>query len=248
MPRVPSTRLRSLRSIAPRVALFLTLGAATTLAVSFLIWLHPLYSIRAEARDLGAWLDPASNSWYTASQQFTALGLVESRIGRIVPTRVEPDAIIQTSHAILSPEPPEEYRIHRVTSCPLAINEHPTDDASWRERMTLGLPFGCISCAHDVALQGCLADTIAEIDCWHPPASWHVAQYNPLPTRIHPLPFVANTTLHAAALWALFLLPARLRQTLRKRKGHCPHCNYDLRATLPSQPCPECGHISGHQP
>ncbi len=47
-----------------------------------------------------------------------------------------------------------------------------------------------------------------------------------------------------AVLWSLLLfgLPA-LRRAVRRRKGLCPHCAYDLRATPPNQPCPECGQM-----
>ncbi|MGP1346867.1 MAG: hypothetical protein ACTS3F_09420 [Phycisphaerales bacterium] len=51
---------------------------------------------------------------------------------------------------------------------------------------------------------------------------------------------LANTAIYAAALWLLTLAPLRLRRTLRARKGHCPHCAYDLN-NLTTDRCPECG-------
>lgn len=55
---------------------------------------------------------------------------------------------------------------------------------------------------------------------------------------------VLNATLFTA-LWlpAPFALSG-LRRHLRLRRNHCPHCNYDLRATPPASPCPECGRVS----
>jgi hypothetical protein len=51
-------------------------------------------------------------------------------------------------------------------------------------------------------------------------------------------------------LWPLVLVLAVLalrnwRQAL-VRPGHCPRCGYDLSATAPGAPCPECG--SGQAP
>lgn len=55
--------------------------------------------------------------------------------------------------------------------------------------------------------------------------------------------------LHNAASLASFLLFAisaplsarRAWRALRTPPNHCPHCRYDLRATPPDAPCPECG-------
>ncbi len=55
-----------------------------------------------------------------------------------------------------------------------------------------------------------------------------------------PLGFAANSAIYAA-LWAmLWFGEPPVRRALRHRRGHCPRCNYDLRADLPSG-CPECG-------
>jgi len=43
------------------------------------------------------------------------------------------------------------------------------------------------------------------------------------------------TTLAAALFW---------RTDLRKRAGHCPTCNYNLRGLPATSTCPECGHNS----
>lgn len=54
--------------------------------------------------------------------------------------------------------------------------------------------------------------------------------------------FLLNTLMYAAILATLFLVPGRLRRTLRRRRGRCTHCNYDRRG-LPATDtlCPECG-------
>jgi hypothetical protein len=58
--------------------------------------------------------------------------------------------------------------------------------------------------------------------------------------------FLFDTLLFAASWLALLLIPGALRRALRKRRNHCPNCNYDLRATPPPQPCPECGQINSN--
>ncbi len=55
------------------------------------------------------------------------------------------------------------------------------------------------------------------------------------------LGLVADTLLFSV-LWACVLFtPSPVRRHLRFRRNHCPHCNYDLRATPRGSPCPECG-------
>jgi hypothetical protein len=43
----------------------------------------------------------------------------------------------------------------------------------------------------------------------------------------------------AAWMWRCRLILAR-----RRRRGGCPGCGYDLRATSPGLPCPECGRAA----
>lgn len=52
---------------------------------------------------------------------------------------------------------------------------------------------------------------------------------------------LANTGIFAAAWFAALLLPRVARRSLRRRRGQCTNCAYDLRATPPGTPCPECG-------
>jgi hypothetical protein len=55
--------------------------------------------------------------------------------------------------------------------------------------------------------------------------------------------FLANTALYAIP-WTLLLGFGPARRSLRRRRGLCPACAYDLRATPPGAPCPECGPIA----
>lgn len=66
---------------------------------------------------------------------------------------------------------------------------------------------------------------------------------------LHPIwsGFILNTILYAAILWvpfALFALRRGLRRVLRRRRGACLICGYDLRGTSGGGGgggCPECG-------
>ncbi len=61
-----------------------------------------------------------------------------------------------------------------------------------------------------------------------------------LPLRPIWLGLAANTIFYSAALWLLTLGPFTARRIIRRRRGHCPQCAYDLRGN-PGGSCPECG-------
>jgi hypothetical protein len=52
--------------------------------------------------------------------------------------------------------------------------------------------------------------------------------------------FAINTVFYAAVLWVLLALPGAVRRFVRRRRGRCTRCGYDLRATTTGV-CPECG-------
>jgi hypothetical protein len=61
-----------------------------------------------------------------------------------------------------------------------------------------------------------------------------------LPLRPLWLGMTANTALYAAAVWLAGPGPFVLRRVLRRRRGWCPACGYDLRGKAAGG-CPECG-------
>ncbi len=61
-----------------------------------------------------------------------------------------------------------------------------------------------------------------------------------LPTRPIWRGFALNTLLYAALLWPLWSAPFATRRLIRKRRGQCVRCGYDL-GHAEHEVCPECG-------
>ena len=55
--------------------------------------------------------------------------------------------------------------------------------------------------------------------------------------------FAVNTLLYAAVLWLLTCGPLLVRRVVRRKRGLCPGCGYDLRHGGHGA-CPECGRSS----
>lgn len=69
------------------------------------------------------------------------------------------------------------------------------------------------------------------------PARWN----RTLPLRPIWPGFAVNTVFYGTILWLLFLVaPRTLRRQIRRRRGRCLKCGYDLRGNLDAG-CPECG-------
>src|SRR5207237_7564096 len=62
-----------------------------------------------------------------------------------------------------------------------------------------------------------------------------------LPTGIRPMGFVLDSACFGAAWLFLFVIVPGARVWLRRHRGLCPCCAYDLRGLPPNTPCPECG-------
>jgi hypothetical protein len=75
---------------------------------------------------------------------------------------------------------------------------------------------------------------------WTLPRAWQTQGAEVLPLRPLWPGFAGNTLAYGAVLAVVVFIPAKLRRTLRRRRGRCVKCNYDLRG-LPDGPCPECG-------
>ncbi|MCH8824253.1 MAG: hypothetical protein IH984_12210 [Planctomycetes bacterium] len=53
--------------------------------------------------------------------------------------------------------------------------------------------------------------------------------------------FAINTIIYAVILWILWSSPFAARRMIRRKRGHCIKCGYDLR-NVEHEKCPECGY------
>lgn len=57
--------------------------------------------------------------------------------------------------------------------------------------------------------------------------------------------FAIDTLLYAGLAFGLFICPGMLKHAVRRRRGRCQRCGYDLRGSSQSAVCPECGNEAG---
>jgi hypothetical protein len=58
---------------------------------------------------------------------------------------------------------------------------------------------------------------------------------------------LVNALAWSAALWLIACAPRTIRNTLRRKRGQCFKCGYDLNQTPEELPCPECGTRDPHR-
>ena len=98
-----------------------------------------------------------------------------------------------------------------------------------------------LKCLHGERLS--IGNTVREHGLAEPPAP--ILKLNVKPMRLLPLRprwggMVLDSALFAAALWLAVPGPLMLRRTLRRRRGQCSSCGYDLNH-VDHDACPECG-------
>ena len=70
--------------------------------------------------------------------------------------------------------------------------------------------------------------------------SSHPSVRSALPVRPLWTGLIANTFFYTVILWLLTLGPFTARRLVRRKRGHCVKCGYDLRGEF-SAGCSECG-------
>ena len=78
------------------------------------------------------------------------------------------------------------------------------------------------------------------------PGTWPIGiPFRPLWTGL-----ALNVLTLTLAWWIVLVVPFAMRDAvlvaLRSRRGLCPSCAYDLRATPAGSPCPECGRTANN--
>ena len=69
-----------------------------------------------------------------------------------------------------------------------------------------------------------------------------------IPTRPLMWGLAANTIVYASALLMVTTICGPVVRSFRRRRNHCPACNYDRRGLATGATCPECGTISPKAP
>ncbi len=209
------------------ILIVLTLGSILNVAVAwgFHLWGYrpprsidsvPLWANRpAEVSDLAIWRLRSAPDWPvepSTSSRYTSPGLTLDKYINIV-GMFDPAGL-----------PPEQFDA-------LMARRH----SFWIERSRCGWPMRCLS-----------------VDVWsHMHGTAHVlyatnalrVRTSPvldLPSRVHAVGTIVNTVVYAALLWVLYSTPFGLRRIIRRKRGHCIKCGYDLRGDLDAG-CPECG-------
>lgn len=200
-----------------RIATALLLGTLTTLAL--LLWTFgqplPTPSVRSP------WITLGPRDWLFASSRSRAredLVLIISSAADNSP--ISPSALQDPS---LSPIRYAPWRAALLRSAPSVADRGGTWAFS-----AFGFPFRA-------AARGS-----GPTGLWGQASIWWPNARKPIAT--HPIwpGLLANIAI-AFLLWLLLLpIPGFIRRALRRRRGHCPHCDYDLRHDL-SHRCPECG-------
>jgi len=123
----------------------------------------------------------------------------------------------------------------------------PPGNVQFVEVVVLGLPFPCVY-GRMMSPPGSTRPLMENL-YWFRGRTWLAwpRRGDPLILPYRPIwsGFILNTLLMGLPLFLLAMIPGRVRRALRRRRGLCIRCAYDLRATPAGSPCSECGHNDG---
>ncbi len=204
------------------IVLSLVLAAATTLAIAWQV------ARRAPTFDDNQvpvrWSHPSGAAWlYRRDESFGALRLR----GQFATASAAGDRMVIATARLptwsaMSVAAP---RNSKITSC-------------WEEAFGWPMP-AMMATIHD---NGMAVKYQGVIDLGPHPTDWGMRLF--LPTKVIWTGAIVNTLLFAPLWWLIIMLPMtlllRVPRWLRKRKGRCPNCGYDLRGKLGAG-CSECG-------
>ncbi len=217
-----------------KLVVFLILGAIATVAVAWgcANWMeidHLPFAMADNVLVGASQIDEPSPFWSIAYLKQRGLGRVISSQDNFEVWANRQTAEVALPHWSRLQVPSREWKKTNIIDEQETASGWPMYAMSWTARHSLYVSLDRRSIRSDV-IYG------LEIE---PPGSFGESQ-RALP--LHPLwrGFAINTVFYAAILWLLTLGPSAARRTIRRRRGHCLNCGYDLRGDF-SAGCPECG-------
>jgi hypothetical protein len=214
-----------MRRCALRILALLTLGAIVNVAVA---WGCCLYGYRDSVASVAKRHPPtgAELAWWRS---------VNPPEGVMEPTQIWPTQV--TGYAECRHIGPGPF-----ITLPDGQQGQITSTANWNEagwpmRSLRGVWFGIPDPAKGVAWK---RESRGAIEMPQGFPNWFPRRSACLPWWPKFPSFLVNTLFYAGLLWLLFAAPFALRRRRRIKRGLCPTCAYDLRATQ-SPVCPECG-------
>lgn len=204
------------------VFMSVVLAAATTLAIAWQV------ARNAPAFDQNQvpvrWSHPSGAAWlYRRDESFGAARLRgEFATASATGDRMVIETVPPPAWSALSVAAP---RNAKITSC-------------WEEAFGWPMP-AMMATIHD---NGVTVRYQSIIDLGPHPTDWSMRLY--LPTKVIWTGAIINTLIFMPLWWLILLLPltllTRMPRWLRRRKGCCPACGYDLRGKFDAV-CSECG-------
>ncbi|MEE9128820.1 MAG: hypothetical protein V3T84_02295 [Phycisphaerales bacterium] len=198
-----------------KLVLFLVLGAIVNVAVAWGCLTSYWYSERSP--------------WSSDDPRIDLTWLSIDRIPTYAQTSHDEDdafGVVENSYGVLSPTTPRDWFLYCV-------------------RIRCGLPMLAIDGVRFDPLD--LGDSVQGItfigDTYHfsaVPVGGSDTENWFLPLRPIWPGFAINTVFYAALLWLLTFGLFAVRRVIRRKRGHCINCGYDLRGDF-SAGCPECG-------
>lgn len=228
--------MRRAKSILIRVLVFALLGAATTVAVAWGFALRGIDPYRSRLGRSPPMVMPAEDHLLAFWSKQRGLGWSSAhtfRLGNDI--FVTGDTTLDDVNAWTG------YR--RVSRVPFGWDVPHTGESSI-EILSFGWPWPSLWSRCDDATS--LYSHVLYLST--PPYIREETFFSASPDRPLAIPtgvnwplFAANTGAHASGWWILLATWTGAKRALRRRRGLCGRCAYDLRGLQPGAVCPECG-------
>lgn len=215
-----------------KLVVFLLLGASVNVA---LVWLYSMGQTNSAASDSAGAMQVAGGYWLFFSANHNSMA---DRIDWSGFTQSDAFDLI----VIAEDEPPRVSRIESVLLAVQEVDRHYSiangyeQDIGWPMRA-----FWCCFFWGDLPMGSgpVFADGL-QFRQRNATAGTTLSYPMILPVHVLWPGFAVNTAFYAAIVWLLSLLPFTVRRLVRRKRGLCINCGYDLRGEF-SSGCPECG-------